>query len=69
MMTRIPIPVVATHDLRRGQGPIIKRGTPGEVTGVTGAVPGHYTVTFWPFGAAGTTVVVDHLTRLDLKEA
>jgi len=69
MMTRIPIPVAATHDLRRGRGPLIKRGTPGELTGVTRATPGRYTVTFWPYGPTGITVVVDNLTRLDVKEA
>ncbi len=69
MMTRIPVPVVARHDLRSAPGILIKRGTPGELTGVTGAAPGHYTVTFWPAGLDGMTVVVDHLTRHDLKEA
>lgn len=69
MMTRIPVPVVATHDLRRVPGIFIKRGTPGELTGVSQATPGHYTVTFWPAGLDGMTVVVDHLTRLDLREA
>jgi len=65
MITRIPIPVAATHDLRSRQGPLIKRGTPGELTEVTA---GHYTVMFWPFGPNGVTVVVDNLTRLDLRE-
>ena len=66
MKTHIPIPVAATHDLRRGQGPLIKRGTPGELTEVTG---GHYTVMFWPFGLDGMTVVINNLSRLDLREA
>lgn len=66
MISRTPIPVAATHDIRRGQRPVIKAGTPGEVTDVSG---GDYTVVFWPFGPDGVTVVVDKLTRLDLKEA
>ena len=69
MMTRIPVPVVATHDLRVASGVFIKRGTPGNLTCVTGAVPGHYTVLFWPAGLDGKTVVVDHLTRHDVREA
>ena len=69
MMTRIPIPVIASHDLRRGHGVVIRQGTHGELTGVTGAIPGHYTVTFWPSGSAGLPVIVDHLTRIDLKES
>jgi len=67
MITRVPIPIVATHDVRRA-GILIERGTRGEVTEMSG-VPGQYTVRFWPFGLTGTTVVVDRLTRLDLTAA
>ena len=69
MMSRIPFPVVATHDIRKGQGPLIKRGTPGEITGVSGATPSHYTVTFWPYGLDGVVVTLTYLTRTDLREA
>ena len=69
MMSRIPFPVVATHDIRKGQAPLIKRGTPGEITGVSGATPSHYTVTFWPYGLDGVVVTLTYLTRTDLREA
>ena len=68
MMSRIPFPVVATHDIRKGQA-LIKRGTPGEITGVSGATPSHYTVTFWPYGLNGVVVTLTYLTRTDLREA
>lgn len=68
MMSRIPFPVVATHDINKGKVHI-ECGTPGEITGISGATPSHYTVTFWPFGADGVTVTVGYLTRTDLREA
>jgi hypothetical protein len=68
MMSRIPFPVVATHDIHKGQA-LIKTGTLGEITGISGATPSHYTVTFWPFGANGAVVTLHYLTRTDLREA
>lgn len=61
------IPVKATHALR--QGPTtIGAGTPGEITEMTGD-PVTYTVTFWPSGLRGSTVVLTNLRRTDLREA
>ena len=68
MMSRIPFPVVATHDIHKGQA-LIKTGTPGEITGISGATPSHYTVTFWPLGADRASVTLSYLTRTDLREA
>jgi hypothetical protein len=65
----MPFPVVATHDIRKNKSLLVRRGTPGEITGVSGATPSHYTVTFWPAGLDGETVTVSYLTRTDLKEA
>ena len=39
MMSRIPFPVIATHDIRKGHAPLIKTGTAGEITGISGATP------------------------------
>jgi len=47
-----PVPVAAACTLRYPTF-IIKKGTPGEVTGVEGTRPTHYTVTFWPNGCTG----------------
>ena len=69
MLTQIPFPVVALHDIRRSPALLIPRGTPGEITGVSEATPSRYTVTFWPFGMGGATVTISHLSRTDLKEA
>jgi hypothetical protein len=69
MMSRIPFPVVATHDICKGLAPLIKSGTPGEITGISGATPSHYTVSFWPFGPEGVAVTLSYLTRNDLREA
>jgi hypothetical protein len=69
MMSRIPFPVVATHDISKGYAPLIRSGTPGEITGISGATPGHYTVSFWPFGPDGVAVTLNYLTRNDLREA
>jgi hypothetical protein len=46
MMSRIPFSVIATHDIRKGHAPLIKTGTAGEITGISGATPSHYTVAF-----------------------
>lgn len=69
MMARIPFPVVATHDICKGRSPVIRKGTPGEITGVSNATPSHYTVTFWPSELKGEAVTLDYLTRTDLQEA
>ena len=69
MMSRIPFPVVATHDISKGHAPLIKSGTPGEITGISGATPSHYTVSFWPIGPDGVAVTLSYLTRNDLREA
>ena len=39
MISRIPFPVIATHDIRKGHIPMIKTGTAGEITGISGAPP------------------------------
>ena len=69
VVTSIPFPVVSVNEIRRGSSLLIPRGTPGEITGVSGATPSHYTVTFWPFGLDGATVTITDLTRNDLIEA
>jgi len=61
------IPIRATHDLRQG-ATTIATGTPGEITEMTGD-PVTYTVTFWPSGLRGSTVVLTNLRRTDLREA
>ena len=68
MMAHIPFPVVATHDIHKGAA-LIRTGTHGEITGISGATPSHYNVTFWPSGADGTSVMLSYLTRIDLREA
>jgi hypothetical protein len=68
MMAHIPLPVIATHDIHKGTT-LIKTGTHGEITGISGATPSHYNVTFWPFGADGKSVTLSYLTRIDLREA
>jgi hypothetical protein len=69
MMSRIPFPVVATHDIRNGQAPPIKMGTAGDITGISGATPSHYTVAFHPLGPGGVVITLNYLTRTDLREA
>ena len=69
MMSRIPFPVVATHDIRKGQAPLIKTGCAGDITGISGATPSHYTVAFRPFGPDGVVITLTYLTRTDLREA
>ncbi len=69
MMMQIPLPVIATHDIRRGAGILVRNGTPGEITETDGATPCEYTVRFRPPEARGDVVTVDHLTRTDLREA
>ncbi len=68
-MAQIPLPVVATHDICRGTDILVASGTRGEITGVSGATPSHYTVRFWPANADGDVVTLDYLTRTDLREA
>jgi len=68
MMSHIPFPVVATHDIHKGRA-YIKMGTPGEIIGISGATPSHYDVTFWPLDADGISVTLSYLTRIDLREA
>ena len=68
MMTRIPFPVIARHDIRQSAA-FIRSGTPGEITGVSGAQPSYYTVTFWPRGADSASVTLSYLTTSDLSEA
>ena len=62
-----PIPVTATHDLRR-HSTTVPAGTPGEITAMTGSSPTYYTVTF-RINGSGQSVTVDHLSRMDLHEA
>jgi len=69
MISRIPFPVIATHDIRKGHAPLIKTGTAGEITGISGATPSHYTVAFRPFGPDGLVIILDYLTRTDLRDA
>ncbi len=61
------IAVTATHDLRQSHF-TIPCGTPGEITETTGTSPTYYTVAFFPYGAGGANVIVDRLTRFDLRE-
>ena len=68
MMTRIPFPVIAKRDIRQSTA-YIRTGTPGEITGVSGATPPYYTVTFWPAGADAASITLSYLTRNDLREA
>ncbi len=68
MMAHIPFPVVATHDIQKGTA-VIKTGTHGEITGISGATPSHYNVTFWPSGPDGTCVTFSYLNRIDIREA
>lgn len=68
MMTRIPFPVTARHDIRQSTV-FIRSGTPGEITGVSGVQPSYYTVTFWPRGADSASVTLSYLTTNDLREA
>ena len=60
-----PIPVRATHDLLQRFAPLIKAGTPGEITDVGGASTVSYTVTFWPTEGP---VTLHDLWRTDLQE-
>jgi len=69
MISRIPFPVIATHDIRKGHAPLIKTGTAGEITGISGATPSHYTVAFRPCGPDGVVITLDYLTRTDLRDA
>lgn len=69
MLSAIPFPVIASHDIRQGQSALIRTGTPGEITGVSGAAPSYYTVTFWPSGPDQAPVTLSYLTRTDIKEA
>ena len=68
LMTRIPFPVIARRDIRQS-AVYIRSGTPGEITGVSGATPPNYTVTFWPRGADFASVTLSCLTRNDLRDA
>ena len=69
MLSAIPFPVIASHDIRQGQSALIKTGTPGEITGVSGAAPSYYTVMFWPSGPDQAAVTLSYLTRTDIKDA
>jgi len=68
-MTHFPFPVVAVHNIRRGPSPLVPTGTPGEITGISGATPSHYDVTFRLPGVDGATVTIHYLTRTDLADA
>ena len=61
------IAVTATHDILQPHLSV-RCGTSGLITDTTGTSPPYYTVIFWPHGADGPEVVIDHLTRFDLRE-
>ncbi len=69
MLSGIPFPVIASRDIRQGQSALIRTGTRGEITGVSGAAPSYYTVTFWPSGPDQASVTLSYLTRTDVREA
>jgi hypothetical protein len=62
----VPVPVVAAHDIFRHNAPLIKAGTPGEITGIGGRT--NYTVAFKPPGSR-PVVTLGHLSRIDLQKA
>ena len=61
------IAVTATHDIPQSHI-TVRCGTSGLITDTTGTSPTYYTVIFWPHGVDGPEVVIDHLTRFDLRE-
>ena len=69
MMSRAYLPIRAAHEILTTDHPPIRAGTPGEIIGVSGDIPPSYCVTFWPDGRDGAAVTINHLTRIDLKEA
>ena len=69
MMSRAYRPIIAAHEIRRTDHPPIRAGTSGEIIGISGDIPPHYCVTFWPSGRDRAPVTINHLTRIDLKDA
>jgi len=67
-MSIVPFPVVATRDIRQSAS-FVRRGTKGEVIGVSRDTPYYYSVAFWPNGPDSGSVRFDYLTRNDLREA
>jgi len=67
MANPVPIPVIATHDLHQ-RSTIVKAGTPGDITAMTGTAPPYYTVCFRLDGS-DECVTIDHLSRMDIHEA
>ena len=61
------IAVSATHDIIQPHLSV-RCGTSGLITDTTGTSPTYYTVIFLPQGVDGPEVVVDRLTRFDLRE-
>jgi hypothetical protein len=66
MTATAPIRVIATHDICQRVSPLVKAGTPGEITDVGGASTVGYTVMFWP--SDGGSVTLHDLGRMDLRE-
>ena len=50
MMSRAYQPIIAAHEIRSTDHPSIRAGTSGEIIGISGDIPPHYCVTFWPSG-------------------
>ena len=67
MLSGIPFEVVARRDLRMGEWPQIKGGMCGKVTGLTRAMPGLFSVTFWPLGPEGIGVTIGYVTGRDVS--
>jgi len=65
---RQPVPVAAACTLRYPNF-VLRKGTPGEIIGVEGTRPIHYTVKFWPNGLDGGTVIIPDLSGANLMEA
>ena len=67
-LIRQPVPVAAASTLRYPTF-VLRKGTPGEIIGVEGTRPTHYTVKFWPNGLDGGTVTIPDLIGAHLVEA
>ena len=67
-LIRQPVPVGAASTLRYPTF-VLRKGMPGEIIGVEGTRPAHYTVKFWPNGLDGGTVIIPDLIGAHLVEA
>ena len=66
MASTARIGITANHDICQRFSPLVRAGTPGEITDVGGASSVSYTVKFWP--SDGGSIILHDVSRMDLRE-